>query len=394
MTESRLLTRDFALVTLVTMCFMLSFGATLPVLPRYVSNELGGSDLAVGLVVGSYAISAIALRPLVGRLGDSRGRRFLIVGGAAITAVGMATHIPADSVAMLIGARLIIGAGQGAVFVGAATMVNDLAPPDRRGEATSFFSIAIYVGLGLGPFLGETLLTRGSFDAVWIAVTFGLVIASLIGLVLPRGLPETIDDGIEPTVRTGISRLLHPDGVGPGVIVFLGVVGFIGFNTFVPLYGEELGMTDVAGVFLLYSGVVLFVRLAGRKLPDAYGPIVIGSFALTTTAAGLIGVAVWQAPIGLYLFTVVLAVGSSLLYPALMAAAVNSAHERERSAVVATFTLFFEFASVAGGAVLGIVASQSSYAGAFVAAACFSLAGLVMLHVYLRPRLAVVSTHV
>ena len=394
MSPARLLTRDFALVTLATMCFMLSFGATLPVLPRYVSNELGGSDLAVGLVVGSYAVSAIALRPLVGRLGDRRGRRFLVVGGAAITAVGMAAHIPANSIPLLIGARLIIGAGQGAVFVGAATMVNDLAPPARRGEAASFFSIAIYVGLGLGPFLGETLLANGSFDAVWVAVTVGLILAALVGLMLPRGLPATSDDGIEPLVRTGIARLLHPDGVGPGVIIFLGVIGFIGFNTFVPLYGEELGMSDVAAVFLLYSGVVLAVRLLGRKLPDAYGPVVIGSFALATSALGLIGVAIWQAPIGLYLFTVVLGIGSSLLYPALMAAAVNSAHERERSAVVATFTLFFEFASVAGGAVLGIVASQTSYAGAFVAAACFSLAGLVMLHVYLRPRLTVGSGHV
>jgi MFS family permease len=391
---TRLLTRDFALVTLATAFFMLSFGATLPVLPRYVASELGGDDLAVGIVVGAYAVSAIALRPLMGRLGDRRGRRVLMVAGSAITAVGMAAHIPADSILSLIGARLIIGAGQGAVFVGAATMVNDLAPPDRRGEAATFFSVAIYVGLGLGPFIGETLLTRASFDAVWLAVALGMVTAALVSLVLPRGLPVSDGDEPEPIPRRGIGRMLHPDGVGPGLVLFLGIVGFVGFNTFVPLYGEEIGLSDVAGVFLLYSGVVLAVRLLGRKLPDAYGPVVIGTVALSASAAGLLGVASWRSPMGLYLFTVVLAVGSSLLYPALMAAAVNSAPERERSAVVATFSLFFEFASVAGGAVLGIVASQTSYSGAFVSAACFSLVGLVVLHVYLRPRLAVGSAHV
>ena len=392
--DGRLLTRDFALVTLATGFFMLSFGATLPVLPRYVSNELGGSDLAVGIVVGSYAVSAIALRPLVGRLGDSRGRRLLFVGGACLTAVGMAAHIPADSVGLLIGARLLIGAGQGAAFVGATTLVNDLAPPDRRGEAASWFSTAIYVGLGLGPFIGEALLSRASFDAVWVAVTVGMVIAALIGLTMPKGVPEVIDDGWTPEVRTGLARLLHPTGVGPGVIVFLGAMGFIGFNTFVPLYGEELGMSDVAGVFLLFSAVVLVVRLLGRKLPDAYGPVVVGSVALAASSMGLLGVGALRSIVGLYLFTIVLGFGSALLYPALMAAAVNAAHERERSAVIATFTLFFEFASVAGGAVLGIVASQTSYAGAFVAAACFALAGLVMLHLYLRPKLEVGSVHV
>lgn len=374
---------------------MLSFGATLPVLPRYLADELGASDAIVGLVVGSYALSAIALRPLVGRVGDTRGRRVLVVAGALVTAVGMLAHIPADSVPLLIGARLLIGAGQGAIFVGTGTLINDIAPPERRGEAASFFSIAMYLGLGLGPFLGETLLARSTFDAVWIAVAIGMLVAAFIGAFVPRGLPDrSAESDAAPIVRTGMAKLLHPDGVGPGVIIFLGVIGFIGFNTFVPLYGEEIGMTDVAGVFLLYSGVVLVVRLAGRKLPDTYGPVVIGSFALAATAAGLLGVAAWQAPIGLYVFTILLGLGSSLLYPALMVAAVNAADERERSAVVATFTLFFEFATVAGGAVLGVVASQSSYPVAFVAAAGFALVGLGMLHAFLRPRLEVGSNHV
>lgn len=389
-----MLTRDFIVVTAATMSFMVGFGATLPVLPRYVSGPLDGSDLAVGIVVGSYAISAILLRPFIGRMGDLHGRRLLIMVGASVTGIGMLAHIPADSISLLIGARLIVGAGQGAIFVGAATLINDLAPPDRRGQAASYFSVAIYTGLGFGPFIGETLLARGSYDLVWGVVTAAMAGAVAIASFLPKGLPLTYDDD-EPIVeRTGISKVLHPDGLGPGIILFLGVVGFIGFNTFVPLYGEEIGLDDVAAVFLLFSGVVLLVRLVGSRLPDTFGPIVVGTVALAAGATGLLGIAIWQSPVGLYVFTVVLAVGSSLLYPALMTAAVNAAPERERSSAVATFTMFFEIASALGGAVLGIVASLSSYSGAFVAAACFSLTALVMLHVYLRPRLAVRSAHV
>lgn len=393
MSRPRLLTRDFLFVTAAAACFMVSFGTTLPVLPRYVSDELGGGDLAVGIVVGSFAVSAIVLRPLVGRMGDRHGRRILIIVGCLITSVGMALHVPADNIPLLIVARLIIGAGQGTFFVGAATLVNDLAPAERRGEAASYFSVAIYVGLGFGPFIGETLLARASFDAVWIFAAVGLAVGAALASPLPRGLPVDAE-GPPARVRTGLAKMFHPDGVGPGVILFLGVVGFIGFNTFVPLYGEEIGLDDVAGVFLLYAAVVLAVRLVGSRLPDTYGPIVIGTVALSTGAVGLIGIALWQAPIGLYVFTVVLAVGSALLYPALMAAAVNAAPESERSSVVATFTMFFEVASALGGTVLGIAASLSSYPGAFVTAACFSLVAVMMLHLFLRPRLAVGSGHV
>lgn len=392
--RSGLLSRDFLVVTVAAAFFMVAFGATLPVLPRYVSDGLGESDVAVGVVMGSTAISAIVLRPAIGRAGDRRGRRSLMVAGALVTAVGMAAHVLASSVPLLIVARLIVGAGQGALFVGSATLVNDLAPPDRRGQAASYFSVAIYVGLGFGPFLGEWLLARTSFDTVWWAVVVGLVLAAVVGLAAPIGLPDVDPDEPPPIARTGVARLLHPAAVGPGTVLFLGVVGFVGFNTFVPLHGEEIGLDDVAAVFLLFSFVVLVVRLSGSRLPDAYGPVVIGTVALVASIVGLVGIGAWRAPIGLYLFTVVLAVGSALLYPALMAAAVNAAPDNERSSAVATFTMFFEVATALGGAVLGVVASLSSYSGAFLAAAVFSAVGLVTLHAHLARRLRVGSAHV
>jgi MFS family permease len=376
---------------MAAMAFMLSFGATLPVLPRYVSDGLGQSDIAVGVVMGASAISAIVLRPAIGRAGDVRGRRTLIVGGALVTAVGIGAQIPADTVPLLIVARLIVGAGQGALFVGSATLVNDLAPPDRRGEAASIFSVAIYVGLGFGPFLGEWLLGRASYDAVWVAVVCGLLASAVIGMAAPAGLPVIDEDEEPPLARTGMARLLHPAAVGPGIVLLLGVVGFIGFNTFVPLHGEEIGLDDVATVFLLFSFVVLAVRLKGSRLPDVHGPVVIGTIALVASTIGLLGIAIWLEPIGLYAFTVPLAVGSALLYPALMAAAVNSAPDNERSSAVATFTMFFEVATALAGAVLGIAAALTSYSGAFVVAALFALAGLAYLHLRLKPQLAVGS---
>ena len=56
--------------------------------------------------------------------------------------------------------------------------------------------------------------------------------------------------------------------------------------------------------------------------------------------------------------------------------------------------MFFEVSSALGAAVLGVVASQTSYAGAFATAAMFSVAGLVVLHVRLARQLEVGSPHV
>jgi len=43
-----------------------------------------------------------------------------------------------------------MGLGEAALFVAAATLIADLSPPHRRAEAASYFSVAVYGGIGLG----------------------------------------------------------------------------------------------------------------------------------------------------------------------------------------------------------------------------------------------------
>ena len=53
--------------------------------------------------------------------------------------------------------RLVTGVGDALFFTGSATLVADMAPPERRGQALSYFSITAYLGQGLGPTLGESV---------------------------------------------------------------------------------------------------------------------------------------------------------------------------------------------------------------------------------------------
>src|SRR5258705_9295045 len=63
----------------------LAVGAVLPVLPRYVHGPLGSGDVAVGVVIGAFALAAIVTRPIAGRIADARGRRpVMFIGGLAL----------------------------------------------------------------------------------------------------------------------------------------------------------------------------------------------------------------------------------------------------------------------------------------------------------------------
>lgn len=362
----RMVTLPFVLVTAATFAYFISLGALLPTLPRYVEDELGGGGVAVGVVVGSFAFSAAAVRPFAGRLGDLRGRRLLVMGGSALAGVSMLAYALVDGLPALVGLRLVTGLGEAGVFVGAATAIQDMAPEDRRGEAASYFSVALYAGLALGPALGEWILDARGFDAVWLAAGSAALIAMVLGLGTPR---------IPPGDRQPF-RILHPAAIGPGLVLFLGLLPFIGFAAFVSLYGPDVSIDDTAPVFLLYAGLVLAIRVLGARLPDQLGWRRASTIALVATGAGGLLLAAWGAAAGVWVATAFLSLGMALLFPALFAAMLTSVPLAERGQAVGTFSLFFDLASGIGPPLLGVVVSLASYRWSFAVAGVLALTGL------------------
>jgi MFS family permease len=364
---TRMVTSRFAIVTAATFAYFLAVGALIPALPRYVEDELHGGGIAVGVVVGAFAVSAAIARPWAGRLGDLRGRRILVTGGAGILGLSVLAYSLTDSLVPLVGLRLVSGLGEAAMFVGAATAIQDLAPDDRRGEAASYFSVALYAGLALGPAFGEQLADAHGFHAVWIAAGLSAMAAAVLGL----GTPARSD-----VVAAKPERLLHPAAIGPGLVLLLGLVPFTGFSAFLALYGKEIGLHDVGPIFFGYAGAVLLIRILGARLPDRLGWKRASSVALVAVAAGGLLVAVWASVAAVWLAAGCFAVGMSLLFPALFSAAMAGVPEDQRSQAVGTFSLFFDLANGLGAPLLGLVVVLSSYRGAFAVSAAVAACGV------------------
>src|SRR5437762_9099155 len=178
--RERLLTPRFLLVVASGLSYFMAVGMLIPVVPQYVKGPLGGGNVGVGVAVGSLFVGAVLLRPYAGRVGDRFGRRVLIIGGALIVAITTAFYGAVDALPYLVMIRLLSGIGEAAFFVGAATMITDLAPEHRRGEAVSYWSVAVYGGLAFGPVIGEAVLGGHRFALTWaVAATFAAIAAAL-----------------------------------------------------------------------------------------------------------------------------------------------------------------------------------------------------------------------
>lgn len=381
--QDRLLTPAFVVIVVSATAYFSAMGMLLPVLPRYVEDELNGNGFAVGLAVGAFAVSAAAIRPMVGRLGDRYGRRPLAVVGAAVAGVSIAFYGVVPALVALVAFRLLTGLGEAGFFVGAATAAQDLSPPDRRGEAASFFSISIYTGLAFGPFLGEVLYKSGGAGRVWLVAAVLSGISALAALLIPAELGRQ-EPGDEPA---GPRRFLHPAAVMPGSILILGLIGFAAFSSFLSLHLEELGIADAGPFFLVYGISVLLVRVFGAKVPDRFGAVRTTTVALASIALGIGTIAVVSVTAVIYAATVVFSLGMALLFPALFGLVVERAPDRERSHAVGTFSLFFDLSQGLGAPLLGIfVTLTGTDRSAFVVGSLVALAGIVVARIRLpRP---------
>ena len=258
-------------------------------------------------------------------------------------------------------------------------MITDLAPPSRRGEAISYWSVAVYSGLAFGPALGEFVLDETHFNRVWaLALVFALLSAVFGMLTTETVVPAPA--GGEP------APLINRAALTPGFVLFLGMIGLAGFAAFMPLYVSDVGLEDSSSVFLLYGCTILLVRILGAKIPDRIGPLRAGTLSTAAAATGLIVIAFVETKVGLYLGTIIFSIGMSLLYPSVLTLALTGVPDSQRGSAVGTISSFFDLSQGIGAAVLGVSVKMGGYRAGFSLAALAAVAALVLLRSGIDPR--------
>lgn len=367
-----LFTRAFVFLLSGGFCFFAAFGMTVPILPLFVVEQLGGNDLAVGVLVGLTAVSAIAIRPWAGRRANAWGRQRLIVTGMVAGAISFALSGVAPNLAVLGVLRLLTGVGSALLLIGAITTVMDTVSENRRGEGVSYYSVAPYLGIGLGAVAGQAV-----YEALGFALSFLVAGAVTVLGVLPMlGVPNLVIPAEPGEAR---QRHFHPAAILPGAILALGLVGPVAFTSFIALYVRDFDLRSPEWLLLAYSGCVLAARILGGRIPDLLGPRKVGPLSAVLLAAGLAIIALTPVAWGLYVGIVPFALGIALQYPAMLTLALSRVPERERAVGVATFTMFFDVAQGLGGVVVGALAALGGYRFAFGGCAVLALVGLAAL---------------
>lgn len=376
-----LMTPSYLKVMGASLAFFIANGAVIAVLPVYLAGPLGSSRAGIGVAMGSFSVASLVLRPFIGKVGDRRGRRLIIIGGAVVAGLSILLYLTATSLVLVTAFRICNGVGQALFYVGTASAVNDLAPDGRRGEAFSLFSLGLFGGLAIGPAVAEILLESTGFSTVWIFASAFAFLAAVVAVKLTETKPRHAEDSsIAPASR----RLLHPAGVLPGVALAASISGYSCFNTYIPLYAREQGLSGARWLFILFTTTIILVRGLGARIPDDLGALLTAQISLCIGGVGLLLLGIGGSHLVLALATILFGLGQSLSFPALLSLAVSGSNPREHGAVVGTFTAFFDLAFGGAAFLLGVVAGRWGYDGALTVAGVTTFAGLIPLMVVKR----------
>lgn len=379
MAEDRLLTRPFLLCFSANLLQGLAFNLFLH-FPGFL-HQLGADDVQIGFITSLMAVAAIALRPPIGRAMDRRGRRIVILVGGVLHTGVIALYLTITAIGpWLYAVRIVHGVAEAMLFSALFTYAADHVPARMRTQGLALFGVSGMLPIALAGVLGDMLLARSGFGALFAAALVFAVLSLLLSLPLPEEARTASE--LDPATH-GLRAALRQRDLQP--IWLLGVVFstvLTAFFIFMRRFVDEMQVGSVGLFFSAYTIAALVLRVFFGWLPDRMGPRRVLLPALVALCVGFFWMARAVTPGDLAVAGVLCGVGHGFTFPILFGLVVTRAPEGNRGTAMAVFTALFDIGMLLGGPALGAVINLAGFAAMYASAGVVLALGATIFFVW------------
>jgi predicted MFS family arabinose efflux permease len=369
-----------AILFVVVFIDLLGFGMVIPVMPRYAA-ELGAPKAWIGLLLTGYSLMQFIFAPIWGRLSDRVGRRPVLLGSIAMTAVGFVAYAVAPTFGWLLVSRLFAGMSTANLAI-ARAYVADVTTPETRAKGMGIIGASFGLGFILGPAIAAPLSAISIAAPGYAAAALSVVNGVAAFFIVP-----------EPAARVSAARRPRLDALSgelrrPGIrrllfTMFLTILAFSALEATFSLLAKDAFALDQAhvGYVFAYIGVVAVVMQGGLigPLTRRFGEtrLLVAGLVLQALTFGLLPFT--RSIAGMLAVLAPMAVGSGLTNPSLSALLSRMSRREDQGGTLgigesasalgrivgpeaATYTydhVSYSFPYLAGGALMGVAAAMA-----------------------------------
>lgn len=291
---------------------------------------LGYGVEQLGLITGVGAVGSIFLRPYAGAWIDRVGCRpcFLVASSAA--AIANVSFQFADTFWTICFLRVLMVASTATFLTTVAVYAAHAAPPQRRAESLGTIGIGGFLGMMIGPAIGDAIFAGGttSADEFRFFFTVASCLSLAAGVVVIDLRAPTVDEHREPAPFLSLLREHWPGMILGISVVFCSILTL--HMVFLERYADYRGFESIRWFFFVYAPTAIALRLFCRRVPERVGRERVCAGGLFVMAGGVLLMIPVRAEWHLIFPALLMGAGHSFVFPSMVDLAAEALPWRHR----------------------------------------------------------------
>ena len=337
-------------------------------------NVLGGNEWHLGWIVGLSSVGAIVFRLVQGTAIDRFGPGSVWLVSVFGEMVALLWHLNIDSVTgfEVYAARTLFALSVAGTFGAWLSFISLQAPQERIAEVIGVVGSSGFVGMAIGPTLGDGLFSGTEIDRAAVNMMFGVAAAmtgvawgaAMLAVRLARHHRALHEHRNEPKSGGHAWRRIWRNR--PGLILLVGAlmglsIGFPG--TFLRPLAESHGISHIKTFFIVYNLVAFTSRLLFRRAPQVLGlkPTILLGFGFM--AASMLLYLPLRSVAGFWWPAAAGGMAHSFLFPSVVASCTNRFPIAQRGLATHLILAMYDLGVLVGMPMIGLIVTQSRAMG-------------------------------